>query len=126
MVHVLATKIDYFWLNRMVLKLPTALPMNTTGTLQEPAKPDQFCWRVPNGHSFSRGLSVLDNSTRIHGKLHPMMAIISIGSGRCRCCRGEMVSWLHCQLDLFIVVLFWEVIFRWWFGCVAISWLVGC
>eukprot|EP00435_Cladocopium_sp_Y103_P052756 s39_g16.t1 len=25
------------------------------------------------------GLSVLDNSTRIHGKLHPMMAIISIG-----------------------------------------------
>ena len=27
----------------------------------------------------SQGLSVLDNSTRIHGKLHPMMAIISIG-----------------------------------------------
>ncbi|CAJ1447827.1 unnamed protein product [Effrenium voratum] len=25
------------------------------------------------------GLSVLDNSTRIHGKLHPMMAIVSIG-----------------------------------------------
>ena len=27
----------------------------------------------------TEGLSVLDNSTRIHGKLHPMMAIISIG-----------------------------------------------
>lgn len=57
----------------------------------------------------SWGLSVLDNSTRIHGKLHPMMAILSIGdpvgslvisvfpsiwrSGREGSNRGRKVTW---------------------------------
>ncbi|OLP93473.1 putative 1-aminocyclopropane-1-carboxylate deaminase [Symbiodinium microadriaticum] len=38
------------------------------------------------------GLSVLDNSTRIHGKLHPMMAIISIGDCELMVLRQNMAS----------------------------------
>lgn len=37
-------------------------------------------------------LSVLDNSTRIHGKLHPMMAIISIGDCELMVLRQNMAS----------------------------------
>lgn len=120
-VHVLAKIDDFGWIGLSscqqhtpwIPQVPCRIPGKTDPILLASSLQSQFLqW----------GLSVLDNSTRIHGKLHPMMAIISIGElglagvNRWVGCVSWIGSLLFCLGSSGVA----------WLAGWTISWLIGC